>query len=338
MIDVSFIIPTLNAQKVLGYCLRSIKRQKKSKIKYEILVIDGGSSDRTVQIAKKYKCKILKNPLKTAEAGKAIGVKKAKGKFICLIDSDNIIPDQNWLESILQPFDLEKNIIGSEPIRFTYRPHSGFIERYSALFGINDPYAWVTKVYDRQNLLNNKWTGLKINQIDKKQYILATLEPNQLIPTIGANGTVFKTEFLRNNLKSDYLFDIDIISQVLQKKQKPIYFAKTKIGIIHTFCESSISKFIRKQKRRLTDYFFYQNLRKFNWHQTNQTGILKYSLYTISVILPVLDSTRGFLKKPDLAWFFHPFACLITLIVYSDIYLKNKLGLLKATDRHRWVQ
>lgn len=333
---VSFIIPTLNAASVLETCLKSIKKQKLKNC--EIIIADGGSTDNTLKIAKKYHAKILKNPLKTAEAGKAIGVKHAIGKYIALIDSDNILPTKNWLQKNIDILEKDSQLIGTEPIRFTYRPKAGFIERYSALTGVNDPYAFISGVYDRQNFINFKWTGLKIDQIDKNQYIKITLKPNSPIPTIGANGTIFRTDFLKNNLKSDYLFDIDILADYLNKNKKPIYFAKVKQGIIHTFCESSIKKFIRKQNRRITDYFNYQNLRQFNWNQTNKSGILKFIFYTILIIPMLFDTFRGFLHKPDSAWFFHPLACFITLYLYTINTIRKRLNLLKQLDRNQWQQ
>ena len=338
MIKISFIIPTLNAQNVLEKCLKSIVKQNFPRHQYEILIIDGGSTDKTTKIAKKYHSIILQNPLKTAEAGKAVGIKYAQGKFICLIDSDNILPTKNWLQKMLYPFKQNQNIIGSEPIKFTYRQKSGIIERYSALIGANDPYTFITGVYDRQNYINNKWTNLKIEQIDKDKYVLVKLEPNNPIPTIGANGTIFKTGFLRQNLKSDYLFDIDIISQVLQQTQEPIFFAKVKIGIIHTYCESSIKKFIRKQNRRLVDYYTYKNIRQYPWEKSALTNQLKFTLYSILIIPALIDSLRGFINQPDSAWLFHPLACLITLYLYSLNTVKRQLGILKPTNRQNWKQ
>lgn len=338
MIKVSFIIPTLNAETVLDTCLKSIAIQNFDSKLYEIIIVDGGSNDKTIEIAKKYNCVILENPLKTAEAGKAVGVKKAKGEYIALIDSDNILPNKNWLKLSLFPLDNDKNIIGSEPISFTYRKKSGFMERYSALIGANDPYAFVTGVYDRKNYINNKWTGLKIKYVEYSEYLKITLNPNQQISTIGANGTIFRTDFLKKHLKSDYLFDIDIISQVLNESQKPIYFAKTKTSIIHTFCESSLVKFVKKQKRRLVDYYYYKSKRTYNWEKTNNLGQLKFILYSLFIIPAFLDSIRGFIKKPDFVWFIHPIICLITLYLYTTITLKYKFGILKPQDRSKWRQ
>jgi len=136
---IDIIIPTLNSAKVLPSCLKSILKQDYHH--YQILIIDGGSTDQTLKIAKKFHCQIINNPLKTAEAAKALGLKKSKSEFIALIDSDNILPSKNWLTKMLLPFK-DPEIIGSEPISFTYRQNAGFIERYSSLLGANDPYAY----------------------------------------------------------------------------------------------------------------------------------------------------------------------------------------------------
>jgi len=335
---ISFIIPTLNAALILESCLKSIRTQNYPQNKIEIIIADGGSNDTTLNISKKYKALVFPNPLKTAEAGKAVGVKHATGEFNALIDSDNILPDKNWLSLMLSPLFSDLSIIGSEPMCFTYRKSGGFIERYSALIGANDPYAFISGVYDRYSYLTNKWTGLKLHIINYPDYQNVFLEPKTTLPTIGANGTIFRAYFLKKYLQSDYLFDIDIISQVINSLNKPLYFAKVKTGIIHTFCESSIKKFIRKQNRRLIDYYNYLPLRQFNWSGTNKTGVIKFTFYTLLVFPPLFDSIRGFIKKPDPAWFFHYLACIISFYLYTLVTIKNKLNLLKPLNRSQWQQ
>lgn len=333
---VSFIIPTLNSKKVLEACLQSVLIQTVKD--YEIIVADGGSTDNTLGIAKNFNAKIIENHLKTGEAGKAVGINHAQGKYLVFLDSDNILPSRNWLKKMLKPLQKDPQIIGSEPIRFTYRRSAGFIERYSALIGANDPYAYISGIYDRYSYLSNKWTGLKIKTQDFSNYLKVKLQPLQTIPTIGANGTIFRADFLKKYFHGDYFFDIDIISSVLRQTHQPLYFAKVKIGIIHTFCESSISKFIKKQKRRIIDFYQYKNLRQFNWSQNNQGATVKFFLYTILLIPPLYDSFCGYLKKPDRAWFFHSPACLITLLVYTLNTAKRYTGILPHVNRNQWQQ
>ena len=102
--SISVLIPTLNAARVLEKCLESIKKQDYPKEKIEIIIADGGSIDQTLAIARKYGARIFDNPLKTGEAGKAVALKEAKNQIVALIDSDNLLPQKNWLRKMVVPF------------------------------------------------------------------------------------------------------------------------------------------------------------------------------------------------------------------------------------------
>ncbi len=332
---ISFIIPTLNCANSLSKCLQSIKKQTLTD--YKILIIDGGSTDNTLKVAQDYNCQILSNPLKTAEAGKAIGIKKVTSKFTVLIDSDNILPTSKWLSKMLLPFK-DETIIGSEPIAFTYRKNAGYIERYSALIGANDPFAYISGISDRINYIDYHWTHLCLNQQSFPSYIKIKLSSPSNLPTIGANGTIFRTDFLKKYFSGKYFFDIDLISSVLNKTQQPLFFAKVKSSIIHTYCESSIKKFIRKQNRRLRDYFTHQSQRSFDYSTNSGFKIIHFSLYSLLIIPSLIDSIRGYLHKPDVAWFFHPLACLITFWIYFYITILRVFGFNITFNRNQWHQ
>lgn len=77
---VSINIPTYNSEKTLDQCLSSVKNQTYKKI--EIIIIDSYSTDRTIEIAKKFSAEIL-----TAESlatARKTGVEGSKGKYILL--------------------------------------------------------------------------------------------------------------------------------------------------------------------------------------------------------------------------------------------------------------
>lgn len=321
---VSIIIPTLNAAVVLKYCLKSLDVQDYPKDKIEIIIADGGSIDGTRELAKKYKAKIVENKLKTAEAGKAAGVKDATGDFIALIDSDNYLPSRNWINEMIKPM-MEKgneDVLGSEPWKYTWRKKDGFIDRYCALIGMNDPFVLFLGNYDRFNLLTNKWTEVDHKEEDRGDYLLVTLKSK--LPTIGANGTVFRAKYLKKELgDNNYLFDIDILAKTAKEK-KEIKFIKTKNGIIHAFCGADVKKFARKQRRRVRDFLFHQSInnRDFDWSLDTtslftNTRVLRFVMYNLLVIPVLFDSFRGYIAKKDTAWFFHPLANYITLWEYG---------------------
>lgn len=336
--NISVLIPTLNAASVLETCLKSIRSQNYPKEKIEIIVADGGSTDSTVEIAGKYGCKVVDNALKTGEAGKKAALNHASGEFCALIDSDNILPDSEWMNQMINPLLEQPEAVGSEPWKYTWRKEDGFITRYCALIGMNDPLCHFLGNYDRVNLITGKWTEVPHEEKDFGDYLLVEFGKSGL-PTIGANGTVFRTNFLKQNIQSDYLFDIDILSTYIQKNQS-VKFIKTKNGIIHTFCESDVGKFARKQKRRVMDYFYHKSLgsRSYNW--SNSQNLVGLSYFSLSCLLffPLLFQILiGYMKKNDSAWFFHLVACYITLYVYGEGVISTLINK-REFNREKWGQ
>jgi len=86
---VTISIPTLNAEKSIGLCLEAIKKQTYQNI--EINIVDGDSKDKTLLIAREQGIKniiIYKGALLGARFK---GVQKARGEYILLLDSDQIL-------------------------------------------------------------------------------------------------------------------------------------------------------------------------------------------------------------------------------------------------------
>lgn len=337
---ISVCMATLNSAAILPECLGSLAIQDYPKDKIELIVGDGGSIDDTRAIVEQFGGKVFDNPLRTGESGKAVALKQAKNELVLILDSDNILPGKQWLKKMVLPFEDEQ-IQVSEPIRFTWRKEGGYIERYCALIGMNDPTCLFLGNYDRWNYVTQRWTDVPHAEEDEGTYLKVKLDTRG-VPTIGANGTVFRREFLANKQKGDYLFDIDIIAKEISEKGF-IYVAKVKEGIIHTFCESDFSKFIKKQQRRIKDYTFHKknNSREFDWSKFEKgfaaVRLLKFIVYTLVVFPLFFQAIKGYWRKPDKAWLFHVPACWATLIVYS---WGRAVGFFKQEEMNRggWKQ
>ena len=91
MTEVSFIIPTLNEEKYIESCLKSIRSQKTS-LDFEIILSDSKSTDKTVEVAEKYVDKVIVPKRKGIATGRNMGAKAAKGKSLLFVDADTSIP------------------------------------------------------------------------------------------------------------------------------------------------------------------------------------------------------------------------------------------------------
>lgn len=105
---ISIIIPTLNEEKYLPLLLESIKEQdfRAHFESYEIIIADAGSKDRTIEIAKKYGCRIISGGLPSK--GRNEGAKMAEGDTLFFIDADSILPPDFFIKA-LKEFK-EKNL------------------------------------------------------------------------------------------------------------------------------------------------------------------------------------------------------------------------------------
>lgn len=105
MFRFSIIIPNYNEEKYISRCLESIFNQTINKKKYEVIVIDDGSTDNSTEIIKKYNVKLLySNRLGTGGARNK-GLEIAKGEYIILLDGDDYL----YKNDVLERLDKELN-------------------------------------------------------------------------------------------------------------------------------------------------------------------------------------------------------------------------------------
>jgi rhamnosyltransferase len=102
--DVSIIIRTLNEERHLPALLKGIQGQQAA-FSYEIVLIDSGSTDNTLEIADRFGCRILHISRSEFSFGRSLNraCEAAKGAYFALVSGHCIPWDQHWLQNLVQP-------------------------------------------------------------------------------------------------------------------------------------------------------------------------------------------------------------------------------------------
>lgn len=107
------MIPTFNDERDLENCLNSLEKQT---VKHELIIVDGHSTDRTVEIAEKHGARVIYENYGTRGGACNLGAEKAKMDIVVFTDADATFPP-NWLEKIKKRFEeTGADVVGGDDV------------------------------------------------------------------------------------------------------------------------------------------------------------------------------------------------------------------------------
>lgn len=337
---VSLVVITYNNAGTLFACLESIRNQDYPRQLLELINIDGGSMDKTLDLIKSFGFKTVNSPSGGAESRRARALQEANNEIVAYIDADNVLPSPNWLREMVLPFQEDKEIICSQTLHYQYRPDETLINRYCALFGAGDPVAYYVGHPDRLPHFKMKWTlGSKIEE--RPTYFKVRFSKENL-PTVGANGVLIRKDILLKNAETspEHFFHIDIFVDLIEKGFDS--FAIVKNDVLHLI-SPTLRRLIKKRVDFLSYYFDSDISRRYRIYNPRKIKdnlrLLLFVLYSITFLKPLFDGFRGYLKIRDNAWFFHPVACFSFTMAYSYVVIEKFFtGSLFNNGKRNFVQ
>jgi cellulose synthase/poly-beta-1,6-N-acetylglucosamine synthase-like glycosyltransferase len=105
--NVSMIIPVYNEENNIRGCLQAIRNSNYPREKIEIIVVDDGSEDRTVEIAKTFGVRVIKQEHKGKVEALNLGASKASNNILVTIDCD-VEVQKDFIRNIVKPFSDPK--------------------------------------------------------------------------------------------------------------------------------------------------------------------------------------------------------------------------------------
>lgn len=305
--------------------LNSIKKQKYPKELIQHIVMDGGSTNKGPELARRYGCSIIirKDLKDEVENRVGIAIKSTKGDLILMLQSDNILTSNDWLLRMAKPFIQDDKVFCTFSAYNSYHKNMSATTRYCALFGSPDPTLYYLNKTEKIRMDQAEYNKGGIIR-ETGDYCIVRFNRNNL-PTLGDNGHMFLTRAIKKVVRDPKTFlHTDAFSELLALGYNT--FGIVNNSIIHTQ-KSNIIDLI-KRRIEAKEEFYDQNRGKrkymvFNWDSyQDRINLTKYIIFSFTFIIPLIESVRGYARIRDRAWFLHPLISFAMVIAYAISEIK----------------
>ena len=134
MVTASVIINARNEEANIAACLEAVLSQRFSG-DFEVIVVDSGSTDRTVEIVQQYPVRLCQTPPEEFSWGgnRNVGARVAQGEYVVYLGADALPTDERWLSNLVAGFDAEDvaGVYGRQVARDWAYPMEKFYLHYT---------------------------------------------------------------------------------------------------------------------------------------------------------------------------------------------------------------
>jgi len=143
---VSVIVPVLNAESTIKSLLDSLVKVDYDKERIEVILVDGGSTDKTREIIETYPVKLVLEPRRGLNVARNTGLRNSRGEIVLFTDSDCIVPE-DWVKKMVSNFeDIKVGCAGGNALRY----EETFLSRYS-----DESIMPVLRIFKKREVLDN---------------------------------------------------------------------------------------------------------------------------------------------------------------------------------------
>jgi glycosyltransferase involved in cell wall biosynthesis len=314
----TFVLPTLNASGPLfERALTSIREQTHPQDAVEILVADGGSTDDTRDVAKRFGARVLENPNRLAEWGVKTGVAAASGDIVVVFAADNELVSRDWLATLGGLFDR--------------------LPRLSAVFGRlvsgrDDPplnkYVELIQSEPLNWFLNRNLDSYLADHPPGPDGF-AVFEVDPARPLIwGANGLAVRREHAVPAWSGDdYVADVDAFHAMVRAGNRLVAYTPRPYCYHHQV--ATLRDMRRKWSRNARQHLVQQApARDLDWVLGPQfrRRVLLWTAYSSIPLVSGVDAVRRALKDGSPYWLYHPAASLVQTFTYATALMGSADG------------
>ena len=332
---VSLMIATFNSYKILQKTLAAIEGQTYPKEKLEIIIVDGGSTDQTLELAKAYGCVIYNNPKTEPVNAKLIGFNKAKGKYLITIDHDEVIENP---DSILNKVNAaEKHPECKAVLCSGYKRPKDYpgLNQYISEFG--DPFSLFIYNFSKDYQFLHKVLRKYYTVTEETQnYIIVSFANMKKAPIfeLCCLGTMINKEYFKDfpHVQEDGAALVHLFYEMLEKGDKSIILMKND-PLTH-YSVDSLKAYLPKLKWRICNnvHFAEKGEMGFSGRTKYQKGVAlkKYLFipYALTLIIPFVQGVGMAVSRRNSVYLLHP---ILSFYVAVQILYQYGLKVLGKT-------
>lgn len=321
---VSVIIATFNSERLLPRVLDSVAKQTYPSSKVEILVIDGGSADKTREIAQFYGCRVIDNPKTLPAWAKYIGYMSARGTYAMYLDSDEIIENPRSIERKIKVFQTKSSVHAVTGSGYRSPEGVSFINNYINEFG--DPFSFFMYRLSKDHRffitsMKAKYTVVEEN--DSRVIFDFSASYDLPIFELVAMGSIVDLNYLKTNFPNiiDNPGLIPHLFYLLVSKGSHIAITKHD-ALIH-YSSDTLGKYLGKILSRIVNNVFTPANEGFSGRNEFVKGTAQYKKYLFlpygfSIVFPLIDALYLSFTRKNFGYLVHVPLCFSTasLIVY----------------------
>ncbi len=314
--SVTAVVPTFNNAATLEAALSTLATQNYLGA-VDVLCVDGGSSDATRAIAERHGARIVENPQRNEEEGRALGLEAATGDLVLLLDADNELPGTDWLGRLVSATELAPDVVSADPLFHEWREQDPPVTRLCALLGGTDPLAIDLGWADRWSAHLDRWTGLDVEVEETPDALLVRIDPERP-PPMGSNGFLVRREALLATRYRPFVHS-DVVGDLAEAGYR---FARVREGVVHHYAPT-LRAYARKARRRARRTVLGEPAQRRGF-QVDRSRLLARAIWSLTVIGPAFAAVRGYRARPDPAWALLPALYLITTLTYVSETLRAR--------------
>ncbi len=306
----SISIPVLNAEKYLEPCLATIYSQDYPAELIEVLIVDAGSTDATLDIAKKYKTKIFVNPRGLGEYGMQIAVRNATGELLIMFAADNGLVGNDWLKKVTNIFSTRPDLscLWGKMIATKDDPA---VMRYYELIQ-SEPLAQFLN-RNLQFYLRKE----KDEEIQGNKYKFFRVDPKRPL-CWGANGIVYRLKNVQDLfLGENYIGDNEVFQYMVEKGHNLVAYSYD-LNIYHHTVDS-VWHWVKKWKRNYTNIFLKtRKERRIDWFYYGHFKLKMFFwlIYSLIPVFSIIHSIYRMIRQRNIYWVYHPLMSFLQTWTY----------------------